>query len=161
MWCPKGRTKEGFETHLGVNHLGHFYLTNLLLPKLMASTPSRIVILSSRDHFKGKINFDDLNSSKDYDAEKAYNQSKLANVMFMQELNERLKGTGVTVNCADPGYVYSNIMRHSSSFKSPYSPIAFFFKTVLKTPQMGSQTVVFTCVNSDVEKISGKYFRYL
>lgn len=97
MWNPKSITKEGFETHLGVNHFGHFYLTNLLLDKLKYSKPARIVVLSCRDHVKGKINFEDLNSSKAYDKEAAYNQSKLANILFATHLNELLKNTGVTV----------------------------------------------------------------
>lgn len=97
MWNPKGITKDGFETHLGVNHFGHFYLTNLLLDKLKYSKPARVVVLSCRDHMKGKMNFNDLNSSKKYDEETAYNQSKLANVLFTTYLNEILKDTGVTV----------------------------------------------------------------
>lgn len=159
MWHPKGVTKEGFETHLGVNHLGHFYLTNKLLPELKHSYPSRVVVLTSRDHLKGKINFEDLNSTKHYNEEDAYNQSKLANVLFVQELSERLKGTGVTANCVDPGYVYTDLMRYSSVYKSPYSPVSFVFKMFLKTPKMGAQPVVFACVCADLENVSGKYFR--
>ena len=67
MWHPKGHTQEGFETHLGVNHLGHFYLTNLLLPDLKYSAPSRVVNLTCRNYLKAKINFEDLNSSQGYD----------------------------------------------------------------------------------------------
>lgn len=159
MWGPKSLTKEGFERHLGVNHLGHFYLTNLLLPKLIESSPSRIVVLSSRDHMKGKINFEDLNSSKKYNEEDAYNQSKLANVLFANELSERLKETGVTVNCVDPGYVYTDLMRNSSVYKSPYSPISLFFKVFLKTPEMGAQPVVYACVSKRYEIETGKYIR--
>ncbi len=159
MWHPKSMTKDGFETHLGVNHLGHFYLTNKLLPELKYSQPSRIVVLTSRDHLKGKINFDDLNSAKSYNEEDAYNQSKLANVLFVQELSKRLKGTGVTVNSVDPGYVYTDLMRYSSVYKSPYSPVSFGFKMFLKTPKMGAQSVVFACVSPDLENVSGKYIR--
>lgn len=97
MWNKKSITKDGFETHFGVNHLGHFYLTNLLLEKLKYSKPSRIVIVSCRDYVKGKLNFNDLNSSKNYNEEEAYNQSKLANVLFMHHLSDLLKETGVTV----------------------------------------------------------------
>ena len=97
MWNPKSFTKEGFETHLGVNHFGHFYLTNLLIDKLKFSRPSRIVVLSCRDHMKAKINFNDLNSSKNYNEEEAYNQSKLANVLFSNHLSQILIDSGVTV----------------------------------------------------------------
>lgn len=160
MWCPKSYTKEGFEKHLGVNHLGHFYLTNLLLPKLIESSPSRIVVLTSRDHIKGRINFEDLNSSKNYNEEEAYNQSKLANVLFTTELSDRLKGTNVTVNSVDPGYVYSDLMRYSSVYKSPYSPVSLFFKVFLKTPEMGAQSVIYTSVSKRFETETGKYIRY-
>ena len=97
MWNPKSFTKENFETHLGVNHFGHFYLTNLLIDKLKHSKPSRIVVLTCRDHMKGKINFNDLNSSKNYNEEDAYNQSKLANILFSNHLSYLLKDSGVTV----------------------------------------------------------------
>lgn len=161
MWCPKNYTKEGFEYQLGVNHMGHFYLTNLLLPKLTASSPSRVVVVTCRDHEKGLIDFDDLNSAKEYDKDRTYNQSKLANVLFAQELNQRLKGTDVTVNCVDPGYVYTDLMRHSSVHKSPYSPVSLFFKAFLKTPQMGAQPVVYASVSKSLENVTGKYIKYI
>lgn len=145
--------------HLGVNHLGHFYLTNLLLSDLKYSAPSRVITLTSRNYLKGKINFEDLNSSKNYNEEEAYDQSKLANVLFCQELAERLKGTGVTSNCVDPGYVYTDLMRHSSVYKSPYSPVSFGFKMFLKTPKLGAQPVVFASVCSDIVDVTGQLFR--
>jgi NAD(P)-dependent dehydrogenase (short-subunit alcohol dehydrogenase family) len=159
MWCPKGRTKDGFETHLGVNHFGHFYLTNLLLPKLIYSSPSRIIVLTSKDHLNGKINFEDLNSSKNYDKQAAYDQSKLANVLFAYELSKRLVDKNVTVNCVDPGYVYTDLMRYSSVHKSPYSPLAWIFTVFLKTPKMGAQSVIFASVSDSLQQVTGKYIR--
>lgn len=101
---PKGLTKDGFEMHLGVNHLGHFLLTNLLLDMLKASAPSRVVVVSSiAEWIFGRIKRDDLNSEKSYTKWGAYGQSKLANVLFTKELARRLKGTGVTANCCHPG----------------------------------------------------------
>lgn len=101
---PKGLTKDGFEMHLGVNHLGHFLLTNLLLDMLKASAPSRVVVVSSiAEWIFGKIKRDDLNSEKSYSKWGAYGQSKLANVLFTRELAKRLEGTGVTANCCHPG----------------------------------------------------------
>ena len=158
-WCPKGHTKEGFETHLGINHLGHFYLTNLLLSKIVASSPSRIVNVSCRDYVRGKIDFEDLNSSKEYNAEKAYNQSKLAVVYFNQELNKHLKDKGVTANCVDPGYVYSELMRNSSVYNSPYSPISYLFRLFLKNTEMGAQQVIYASVSPRFENVSGKFIR--
>lgn len=92
MRCPKTYTKEGIEMQIGVNHLGHFLLTNLLLDTLKASAPSRIVNVSSLAHKRGVINIVDFNSDDLYDPGTAYAQSKLANVLFTRELSKRLKG---------------------------------------------------------------------
>lgn len=92
MRCPKSQTQEGIEMQLGVNHMGHFLLTNLLLDTLKASAPARIINVSSLAHTRGKIDTYDLNSEKYYDPGAAYAQSKLANVVFTKELSKRLKG---------------------------------------------------------------------
>lgn len=92
MKCPKSLTSEGIETHLGVNHMGHFLLTNLLLDRLKTSAPSRIVNVTTLKHGASKINKKDLNFAESYNEEMAYNQSKLANLMFTFKLAEILKG---------------------------------------------------------------------
>jgi NAD(P)-dependent dehydrogenase (short-subunit alcohol dehydrogenase family) len=162
MWCPKGYTKEGFETQIGVNHFGHFYLTNLLIPKLMYSSPSRIIVVTCRDYMKSKImNFDDLNSAKDYNIENSYNQSKLANVMFGFELSDRLKEKNVTVNCVDPGYAYTDLMRHSSIYKTKFSPVSLFFKIFMKTPEIAAQSIIYAIVSDELNEVTGKYIRYI
>lgn len=92
MRCPKSQTKEGIEMQLGVNHMGHFLLTNLLLDVLKASAPSRIVNLASGAHRRGQINMQDLNWENNYDDGRAYAQSKLAVILFTRELASRLKG---------------------------------------------------------------------
>lgn len=118
MRCPQSTTKDGIETQLGVNHMGHFLLTNLLVDVLKQSAPSRIVVLSSIAHTRGTINQTDLNLSQAYDEAAAYNQSKLANVLFSRELAKRLAGSGVTVNAVHPGIVDTELMRHMSIFNS-------------------------------------------
>lgn len=97
MRCPKSYTKEGIEMQLGVNHMGHFLLTNLLLDVLKESAPSRIINLSSAAYHSGQINMNDLNSDVVYEPGKAYSQSKLANVLFTTELADRLKGNSIII----------------------------------------------------------------
>lgn len=112
MATPKTLTKDGYEMQLGVNHLGHFLLTNLLLDTLKKSAPSRIVVVSSAIYIFGSINKVDLNSEKMYSKVGAYSQSKLANILFTKELAKRLEGTNVTVNCCHPGVVKTELGRH-------------------------------------------------
>lgn len=92
MRCKKSVTKEGIETHLGVNHMGHFLLTNLLLDYLKKSAPSRVINVTTLQHGKSNINKNDLNFDSLYNDEDAYNQSKLANIMFTSKLSDILKG---------------------------------------------------------------------
>lgn len=104
MRCKKSLTKEGIETHLGVNHMGHFLLTHLLLDYLKKSSPSRIVNVTTLKHANSTINKTDLNSDTSYDEEHAFNQSKLANLMFTVKLAEILKGWSVNSNKIFPKY---------------------------------------------------------
>lgn len=157
MAMPRGVTKDGFEMQLGVNHLGHFLLTNLLLDILKASAPSRIIVLSSLAHKYGEINRDDLNSEKLYNKYTAYSQSKLANILFTQELARRLKGTCVTVNCVHPGIVKTDLGRHlvHSYVKKLIDPFTYYF---FKTAKSGAQTTIMLAVEPELEKVSGQYF---
>lgn len=102
-------TADGYELQFGVNHLGHFLLTNLLLDLMEASAPARIINVSSGAHKIGEICFDDINLQHNYTLIRAYAQSKLANVLFTYELARRLQGTGVTANCLHPGAVATNM----------------------------------------------------
>ncbi|KAB7499003.1 Retinol dehydrogenase 13 [Armadillidium nasatum] len=160
MRCKKSFTKEGFEMQFGTNHLGHFLLTMLLLDKLKESKPSRIVNVASVAHMRGTINFADLNGEKSYDPADAYNQSKLANVLFTFELADKLKGTGVTCNAVHPGIVNTDIIRHLSYANSWLAN--FFVKPfmwlLLKTPRQGAQTTINAALNENLVNVSGKYF---
>lgn len=112
LLSPMERTKDGFEINMGVNHLGHFLLTNLLLDLLKAAAPSRVVVVSSDLHRYGGINKDDFNSEKSFPgAWKAYGNSKLANVLFTRQLAKMLQGSGVTINALCPGAVDTEATR--------------------------------------------------
>ncbi|XP_037043902.1 retinol dehydrogenase 12-like isoform X1 [Bradysia coprophila] len=157
MAIPKSLTKDGFEMQIGVNHMGHFLLTNLLLDMLKASSPSRIINLSSIAHQWFYMNKDDLNSDKSYSKYQAYSQSKLANVLFTKSLAKRLEGTGVTVNAVHPGIVRTNLGRYLSySFvRKVLRPATSFF---FKTPKSGAQTTLAVALDPELEKVTGKYF---
>ncbi|XP_055532188.1 retinol dehydrogenase 13-like [Wyeomyia smithii] len=160
MACPKELTKDGFEMQLGVNHLGHFLLTNLLLDRLKASAPSRIINLSSLAHYYGKINRKDLNSEKSYSKIGAYNQSKLANVLFTKELAKRLEGTGVTTYAVHPGAVYTDLQRHLGSlfFLLDTTLVRSIMRMMFKTPRSGAQTTIYTALDDELAKETGKYY---
>jgi NAD(P)-dependent dehydrogenase (short-subunit alcohol dehydrogenase family) len=155
MACPKNLTADGFELQIGVNHLGHFLLTHLLLDLLKQSAPSRIVVVSSSAYSFGKINKEDLLSETNYSKYSAYSQSKLANVLFANELTRRLVGTGVTANSCHPGVVRTELGRWNPKFEKYGQPI---FAPWLKTPQEGAQTQIRLAVDPELENVSGKYF---
>ncbi|XP_068126685.1 retinol dehydrogenase 14 [Hyperolius riggenbachi] len=155
---PYIKTEDGFEMQFGVNHLGHFLLTHLLLGLLKSSSPSRIVVVSSKLYKYGEINFDDLNSEKSYSRSFGYNRSKLANILFTRELARRLEGTGVTVNVLHPGVVRTNLGRHISIptlIKPLFNAISW---ALFKTPEEGALTSVYLASSPEVEGVSGKYF---
>ncbi|MBU3751348.1 MAG: SDR family NAD(P)-dependent oxidoreductase [Mycobacterium sp.] len=114
MAVPYGITADGFESQIGTNHLGHFALTNLLLPKLV----DRVVTVSSLMHWSGRISLRDLNwKARPYSAWLAYGQSKLANLLFTSELQRRLTaaGSSVTAHAAHPGYSATNLQGHTGN----------------------------------------------
>ncbi|XP_038137108.1 retinol dehydrogenase 13 isoform X2 [Cyprinodon tularosa] len=160
MMCPRWITEDGFETQLAVNHLGHFLLTNLLLPLLKSSVPSRVINVSSIAHQGGRIDFDDLFfSRRPYSALESYRQSKLANVLFTRELARRLKGSGVSAFCLHPGVIRTELSRHVEGwFPLLGALLRIPAWLLMKTPKEGSQTTVFCAVTPGLEELSGKYF---
>ena len=147
------KTKEGFEAQFGVNHLGHFLLTNLLLDKLKASAPARIVHLTSMLHKNGKIDFESLRGEKPYKASDAYNQSKLANVLFSNELARRLEGTGVTSNSVHPGSISTEITRDMPWIVRKL--IGFAFKGV----EHGAKGPVLLATDPTLADATGRYWK--
>ena len=158
----RSETLDGFETTFGVNHLGYFLVTSLLLDLLKASAPARIVSVSSRAHLRPKgMNFDDLNAEKNYGGlgMAVYGESKLANVLFTYELARRLEGSGVTANCLHPGVVRSGFGQNNGGF------ISFAFKSfytlltpVTKSNAQGAKTSIYLASSPEVEGVTGKYF---
>jgi NAD(P)-dependent dehydrogenase (short-subunit alcohol dehydrogenase family) len=123
MIPPYGTTKDGFETQFGVNHLGHFALTGLLLDIILATPDSRIVTVSSSAYRMGRINFDDLQSKQNYSAWRAYGQSKVANIHFMRQLQARLESIGsrtISVS-AHPGYAATDLQNVQKTEGIPFA----------------------------------------
>lgn len=156
--CPYTKTEDGFEMQFGVNHLGHFLLTHLLLDLLKRSAPSRIVVVSSKLYKHSHINFDDLNSEQSYDKAFAYSRSKLANLLFTCELARRLEGTGVTVNALTPGIVRTNLGRHVHIPVLAKPLFSLVSRGLFKSPEEGARTSVYLACSPDVEGIQGKCF---
>ena len=152
-------TKDGFETTFGVNHLAHFLLTSLLLDLLKASAPSRIVNVSSSAHTRGAIDFDGLRGERKYAGIAAYSQSKLANVLFSNELARRLEGTGVTANSLHPGVIRSGFGHNNSGiWGALFGVFHAVARPFLLTPEQGAQTSIYLASSPDVEGVTGKYF---
>lgn len=159
MRCPRTLSTDGIELQLATNHLGHFLLTHLLLDKLKSSAPSRVVTVSSVAHLRGSINFADLNSEQSYDPAVAYDQSKLANVLFTKKLARELQGTDVICSAVHPGVVNTEIGRHMSLYKS-WLAMLFLRPLVwltLKTPRQGAQTTLYAALSPHATN-SGVYY---
>jgi NAD(P)-dependent dehydrogenase (short-subunit alcohol dehydrogenase family) len=150
-------TADGIETTFAVNHLAYFLLTNLLLERLKASAPARIVNVASDAYAyaRGRLDFDDLESRRHYRPMQVYGKSKLANILFTRELARRLDGTGVTANALHPGFVGSNFARNNGLLASIGMLVA---RPFARSPAKGAETAVYLCSSPDVEGVSGKYF---
>jgi len=165
MACPESKTTDGFETQFGVNHLGHFLLTELLLDVLQTSAPSRVVMVSSVAHagLRGQpaeLHLDDLDfHQRTYDPVVSYNQSKLAIVLYARHLAKRLEGTGVTSVSVHPGWIRSNLVQHA---------MPPFVQNVLMRPfggfiglmgaKDGAQTQLHCLLDDDVPAHNGAYY---
>ena len=155
----RAETVDGFEATFATNHLGPFLLTNLLLDRIRASAPSRIVNVASTAHStaRGGISFDDLQSVQHYRPMRVYGQSKLANMLFTLELARRLEGSGVTANSLHPGTVRTGyggdgdtrgLLAFGIKISSP-----FFL-----SPAKGARTSVYLASSPDVAGVNGEYF---
>lgn len=149
-------TEDGFEKTMGTNHLGPFLLTHSLLPLLKRAPEARIVNVSSRAAFFGKIDLEDLQMTRSYGMAgfRAYAASKLANVLFTQELAERLGGTGITVNAVHPGEVNTNIWPRHSAFWRLVDRIQ---SRLRKTAEEGARTVIFAATSERLKGVTSQF----
>lgn len=151
-------TADGFEMSIGVNHLGHFLLTHLLLDALKASPQGRIVVVSSGAYKIGKIHWDDPYLHNGYTVIKSYAQSKIANIFFTRVMADKLKDTNITINCLHPGAVATNIGvdRDTGFGKRILAGVAYL--PFFQTPEQGAETAIFLVDDSSVAQSSGLYY---
>jgi len=149
-------SEDGFELTFALNHMAYYVLTRLLLAKLEASAPARIVNVSSTAHYGGAIDFDDLQMERAFDGWHAYRRSKLCNILFTRELARRLSGTGVTANCLHPGFVAS---RFGDNTDGLFRAILALGKRMIAiSPERGAETSAYLASSPEVASVSGAYF---
>jgi NAD(P)-dependent dehydrogenase (short-subunit alcohol dehydrogenase family) len=158
MWSQRATTVQGFEQTFGVNHLGHFYLTNLLLDRVRASAPARIVNVSSvGHHYCRGLKWDDLQRERRYSVMDAYGQSKLANILFTRALAKRLDPAVVTVNALHPGPVRSGF-----GMDGDMTGIVGLGNRMIRpfeiSPAAGARTSIFLATDPSVEGKTGGYY---
>jgi len=152
----KKRTENasGIELQLAVHHLGPFLMNELLMPLLLKTSDSRIIIVTSMSYKYGKIDFDDLQMKKGYKPMKSYARSKLCNFLYMKELARQLGSTDTTINCVHPGFVATNIVSGEGK-KLPRIP---FINKIIKTPEQGAETSIYLATSPEVANVTNKYF---
>ena len=156
FWAHRHVTADGLERTFALNHLAPFLLTNLLLDRLGDSAPARIVTVSSGAHSMGRIDFDDLMGERSYAGQRAYNQSKLANVLFTYELARRLAGTGVTATVLHPGMTSTGF--GSEDTARGWGPLIAAMRPFMKRPAKGAETSIYLASSPDVARVTGTYF---
>lgn len=165
MFCPYQLSQDGIEMQFATNHLGHFYLTNLLLDKMKNTASAtgiegRIVNVSSVAHlhtYEEGIKFDAINDKNSYSDKKAYGQSKLASILHANELSRRLKeeGVNITVNSVHPGLIMTNLMKHSLNLMRIMKLLTY---VLWKNVPQGAATTCYVAVHPNLKGVSGKYF---
>jgi NAD(P)-dependent dehydrogenase (short-subunit alcohol dehydrogenase family) len=155
-WHTRHVTADGLERTFAVNHLAPFLLTNLLLDRLKQSASARVVTVSSNAQNLGRIDFNDLQGERSYSGGRAYNQSKLANVLFSYELARRLQTTSVTANALHPGMVSTSFgAEDPAGLQRLFVPIV---RPLMKTPAQGAATSIYLASAPDLKQVTGRYF---
>jgi NAD(P)-dependent dehydrogenase (short-subunit alcohol dehydrogenase family) len=155
MFGHRQLTQDGLELTFATNHVSYFVLTEGLRERLIASAPSRIINTSSHAHYRGTLDFDNLQYEHDYKSFPAYSRSKLCNVLFTRSLARRLTGTGVTTNSLHPGFVKT---RFGDESGGTMARIIGLMKIFAITPEKGAETIVYLASSDEVAKTSGLYF---
>jgi NAD(P)-dependent dehydrogenase (short-subunit alcohol dehydrogenase family) len=148
-------TPEGLELTFALNHMAYFVLTEALRDKLIASAPGQIVSTASDAHHGASLDFNDLQSAREYSGFKVYRRSKLANILFTRELAPRLAGTGVTANCLHPGAVATRFGDSSGGFMGLLIP---FLRPFFISPEKGADTIIYLASSPEVANTTGAYF---
>jgi NAD(P)-dependent dehydrogenase (short-subunit alcohol dehydrogenase family) len=155
-WNTRHITADGLERTFALNHLAAFLLTNLLLDRLRETAPARVVTVASNAQAMGRISFDDLQGERDYSGARAYNQSKLANVLFTYELARRLRGTAVTANALHPGLVSTSFgAEDPGRTQRLFVPV---LRPVMKSPARGAATSIHLASSPELREVTGRYF---
>jgi NAD(P)-dependent dehydrogenase (short-subunit alcohol dehydrogenase family) len=161
MMTRKERTKDGFELQFGVNHLSHFLLINLLTPALLAASTqsfhSRVVVLSSTGHTFSSVNFEDINFDAEFDAMKAYGQSKTANLWTANEIERRHGPHGLHAWSVHPGAVTTNLGQHMSEEEIQAVTQDSKLMAGYMNPAQGAATSVWAAVSKDLEGQGARY----
>lgn len=158
VMVKRKETSDGFEQSIGINHLGHFLLTLLLIPPLRRAQQGRIVNVSSGAYKAGKIHFEDPHLHKRYNPIKGYAQSKLANVLFTRILARKVADSRITVNCLHPGAVGTSIgVDRNTGFGTRIMAIVGKLPFFL-TPEEGAKTAIYLATSPEVAGVTGKYF---
>lgn len=153
-------TEDGLLVGMQANHFGPFLMTYLLLDKVKTSAPSRIINVSSSGHFRGKVEFDNLNMEKETSINpfRVYVNSKLCNILMTIELARQLQGTGVTTYSLCPGAVFTDIV-YDIHWWWYQALVPLFRRVMMKSPREGAQTTIYLAVSPDVTDFCGKYFK--
>lgn len=154
VFHKRSLTADGLEYTFAFNHLAYFLLTDLLLDRLKASAPARIINVTSRFGDGATIDLADLQLEQRYTGIRAYSQSKLCNMSFTYELARRLAGTGVTVNCVHPGVVRTNFGQSTPLFRI----MGLLFRPFMASPEQAAEQLLYLAASPAVEGISGRYF---
>lgn len=155
-WNTRHVTADGLERTLAVNHLASFLLIHLLRDRLTQSGAGRVVTVASHAHAQGRIDFDDLQGARGYSGARAYNQSKLANVLFTYQLAKRLRATSVTANAVHPGMV--NTAFGAEDPAGIQRLLVPFMRPFMRSPAKGAATSIHVASAPELEKVTGLYF---